>query len=377
MDRKRILIVSASFYPQISPRAFRTTELAKEFARRGHEVVVLIPFKGYDYSDYAKENKLIIKNLGDLRFPDIKLKGGRLQLLFRRGIRRMLSLLFEYPDIELMFLVSRHLKLEKGFDLLISIAVPYPIHWGVAKARTVNNRIAKTWIADCGDPYMGCTTDSFKKFFYFKYIEKWHSRKCDYITIPFDTLRDKFYPEFHEKLVVIPQGFKIEEIKLSEVVNNKVPTFAFAGSIIPGIRDLNLFFEFLKEIKSEYKFVVYTRQTDYFIKYKSCFKEHLEIKEYLPRLQLLYELSKCDFLVNVDTIYDCQSVNTAFPSKLIDYSFTGRPILNICSNLIDKAAVIKFLSGNYENRRRVNNNNYKIEVVAASFFELSDISKPC
>jgi len=36
MERKKILIVSASFYPENSPHSFRTTELTKEFARQQH-----------------------------------------------------------------------------------------------------------------------------------------------------------------------------------------------------------------------------------------------------------------------------------------------------------------------------------------------------
>ena len=43
--KKRILIVSRSFYPDNSPRAFRTAELSKEFARQGH------------YSDYAQSKR--------------------------------------------------------------------------------------------------------------------------------------------------------------------------------------------------------------------------------------------------------------------------------------------------------------------------------
>ena len=370
MDKKKILIVSGSFYPNNSPRSFRTTELAKELKRQGNEVVVYIPFHGFDYSDYAKETHIKIKNLGTLRFKSIELKGKRFEMLFRRGVKRVMGLLFEYPSIELMFKVSHHLKHESGYDLLISIAVPFPIHWGVAKARSKVHKIADIWVADCGDPYMGCTTDSFKKLFYFEFIEKWFCRKCDYISIPFNALKEKFYPEFHNKMVVIPQGFRTEEIKLVEKVNNRVPTFAFAGSIIPGIRDLNLFFEFLKGINSEFKFYVYTQQPDYFKQYKTHFRERLEICGYLPRLQLLYELSKCDFLVNVDTIYDGQTLNTAFPSKLIDYSFTRRPILNICSNSIDENIILKFLSGNYINRREVDYNKYKIETVVARFLDL-------
>ena len=43
MDNKRILIVGRTFFPEQSPRSFRTTELAKEFARQGHQVEVLLP----------------------------------------------------------------------------------------------------------------------------------------------------------------------------------------------------------------------------------------------------------------------------------------------------------------------------------------------
>lgn len=373
MSKKKILIVSANFYPTNSPRSFRTTELAKELARQGHEVVVYIPFNGFDHSDFVKETSINIRYLGALRFKPIELKGNRLEMLIRRGIRRVMGLLFEYPYIELMFKVSNRLVNERGYDLLISIAVPFPIHWGVAKVRSKKNRIAEVWVADCGDPYMGSTTDSFKKLFYFKYIEKWFSRKCDYISLPFNALKEKFYTEFHEKMVVIPQGFRTEDIKLAEKVKNQVPTFAFAGSIIPGIRDFNLFFEFLKERNFEYKFYIFTNQTDYFKPFKTQFKELLEICGYLPRLQLLYELSKCDFLVNVDTIYDCQSIVAAFPSKLIDYSFTGRPILNICSNLLDEATILEFLSGNYKNMRRINSENYRIENVVSKFLSLAHI----
>src|SRR5699024_12169166 len=70
---------------------------------------------------------------------------------------RSLLQLFEYPDIELLFKVKKALREESGFDLLISIAVPHPIHWGTAWAWRKENPIAKTWVADCGDPYMGQT----------------------------------------------------------------------------------------------------------------------------------------------------------------------------------------------------------------------------
>lgn len=370
MGRFKILIVSATFYPENSPRSFRTTELAKEIARQGHEVVVYIPFRGNDYNEFAREHNLIMKDLGKLRCQSIKLKGGKLGKSLRRLLRRAMTLFLEYPYIELMFKIAKQLRKEDNYDMLISIAVPFSVHWGVAKVRKKNHRIADTWVADCGDPFMGKQTDSFRRPFYFKYVEKWFSRKCDYLAVPFEALKEKFYPEFHDKMLVIPQGFRVEDIKLADKVDNPVPTFAFSGSIIPGIRDLDLFFKILKDINHKFKFYIFTSQPEYFKPFKNYFGDSLEISSYVPRLELLYELSKCDFLVNVDTIYDGQSLNAAFPSKLIDYSFTKRPILNICSNSIDRKVVLQFLDGNYINAREVDSDKYRIENVTASFLSL-------
>jgi len=54
-----------------------------------------------------------------------------------------------------MFKVRKILKYEKDYDLMISFAVPYPIHWGVAWSITKKHKISEVWVADCGDPYMG------------------------------------------------------------------------------------------------------------------------------------------------------------------------------------------------------------------------------
>lgn len=41
MTSKKILIISRTFYPENSPRSFRTTELAKELARQGNNLLIL------------------------------------------------------------------------------------------------------------------------------------------------------------------------------------------------------------------------------------------------------------------------------------------------------------------------------------------------
>ncbi len=350
----------------ISPRSFRTTELAKELAQQGHEVVVYIPFKNYDYSDFARKNDIRIKNLGTLKFKGIKLKGNRLEMFLRRVIRRVLGLLFEYPYIELMFKVPKSIKRERGHDLLVSIAVPYPIHWGIAKIWRDDRRIADCWIADCGDPYMGDTTDSFRKLFYFKYLEKWFCRKADYITVPFDGAISAYYPEFHHKIRIIPQGFKIGDLKIPDYKKTlDYPVFGYSGSFIPGRRDPRTMLEFLSKCDRNYKFIVYTSQPGVLLPFKNFLNEKLEIRKYIPREELLIVLSGMDFLINIDN-----NTNTQLPSKLIDYAIAGRPVLNISSET-DLSEILEFMDGNFSKKMNLEpGKNYNITEVAKKFISL-------
>lgn len=366
MDKKKILIVTAVFFPSISPRSMRATELAKELARQGHEVHVYLPESEFDFSDFLKENPIQIKSLGKLSYREIKLKGNKLSLLIRRSLRRLLGLLFEYPGIELMFKVSRHLKKERGFDILISIAVPFTNHWGVAKARSKRNPIATTWVADCGDPYMGDTTDSFRKPFYFKSIEKWFCRKADHITIPIEGARSAYYKEFHNKISVIPQGFRLDKVNLPPFKKQEsYPRFAYAGGFIPGKRDPRKLLDFLSECKEEFQFVVYTSMQDLLLPYKESLGEKLIIRDYIPREELLNILSGMDFLINIDN-----NTHTQLPSKLIDYAITGRPVFNISSST-DLSLLLAFFKGQFESRMELAPpGDYDIRTVCKNFLSL-------
>lgn len=362
----RILIVAAAFYPHNSPRANRATELAKEFARQGHEVKVLTIFEKIDYTKLASDFGISIENLGVRRWKSPHFGSSKIGFLITRAIYRMLSLSFEFPDIELAFLVNKALKNEKEYDLLISIAVPYPVHWGVAWARTSKNRIAKIWVADCGDPYMGCETDSFSKLFYFKYVEKWFMRKADYISIPVESARSGYYDEFQGKIRVIPQGFNIEPITgASSMVENNVPTFAYAGGFIPNIRDPRPFLEYLSTLENDFKFIVYTNTPLLLTSYQGMLNGRLEIREYIPRKELLQILCKMDFLVNFDN-----NTGVQVPSKLIDYAMTGRPVLNIKAK-IESERIVEFLNGDYSGKFNLGDiQNYNIENVVNKFLAL-------
>jgi hypothetical protein len=357
---KKILLVTYGFYPLNSPRAFRATELAKELAREGHQVTVYISGQISEmHRAFEKKTGITMRSLGPLTYKPIVSTS-----FWGRILSRTLSLFIEYPDIELFFKMPKALKQEAGYDLLVSIAVPFPNHWGVAYVLKKNPQLCKTWVADCGDPYMGCRTDTFKKLFYFKYVEKWWCRKADYITIPTQEAMEGYYPEFRSKLCVIPQGFNMTEIPIPDYIPNSIPTFAYAGNLQLKYRNPLPLLEFLSTIPIDFKFILYNEQ-DFLKPYVEPLKGKLELRKYIPRADLLPILGKMDFLINFE---NGTSVQT--PSKLIDYAIAKRPVLSIGTTL-DSQTVLEFLQGNYSMQLKIEDiDQYDIKNVAAKFLEL-------
>lgn len=370
MYKKRVLIVCATFYPLNTPRAHRATELAKEFARQGHDVTVLTPKDNQHHPAFEQQYHITIKHLGNRQWKAFAIKSKGLMRLFERALVRFSNLLFEYPDMELRGMVKRALKKEAGYDLMISVAVPYPVHWGVAAARSTNHPVAAVWVADCGDPYMGDILDSFRKPFYFKYTEKNFCRKADFITVPTKGSVRGYYPEFHDKINIIPQGFNLEETPVyTGEINNNVPTFAYAGGFIPGNRDPRELLDYLTRQQTAFKFIIYTNNPDLVQPYILSAGNRVELRSYIPRPQLLSELSRMDFLVNFTN-----GTTLATPSKLIDYAIVKRPVLSVDTGKLDTQAVDAFLAGDYNRQLSMPHlENYNIKNVAKEFLALVPI----
>jgi hypothetical protein len=357
-------LVTNAFFPEISPRSYRATELAKEFCRQGHEVIVISKFRDHNYSEFLAECPINLKMWARSKFPEIPQPQNGIMSVINRLTSRILSVLFEYPGIEDMFRVRKNLRIEEGYDLMISFAVPYPVHWGVAWSRRRNHRIAEVWVADCGDPYMGDILDTFRKSFYFGYMEKWFCRKADYISIPIETAKSAYYKEFHEKIKIIPQGFNFEIPKNKSVMND-MPTFAYAGSFIPGARDPEQLMKYLFCLDIPFRFFVFTNQSELLNEFREKLKGKLIISDYIARGELMKLMNTMDFLVNFDN-----NTNLNSPSKLIDYAITGRPVLNI-EKVFKSEYLLEFLKGDYRNKMQLPDPEvYHIKRISNDFLNL-------
>lgn len=356
----KILIVSGCFYPTNAPRAFRTTELVKEFGRLGHSVRVYFPENNYNYSEFIKNNP----NVEISFMPQIH--GEAPKNKFGYAIWRIANILAAYPSVKYYTLLKKVLEKENNYDLLVSVAVPHPIHWGIGNIYK-KRKIARTWIADCGDPYMLCKTDSHNAPGYMRYFEDLWCKKCDYISVPTETSYTGYYPEYHNKIKVIPQGFNFDAVKVLEYKKNYIPTFAFAGSFIPGRRDPRKLFEYLCTIEKPFKFFVYgTSDKNRWSGLLSKLEGKVFFEKPIPRAELLPKLSQMDFLINIGNGTKVQT-----PSKLIDYTLVKRPILTIETNDIKENILSEFLEGNYANQDApIDISRYDIHNVAQQFLSL-------
>ena len=321
--------------------------------------------------EYEEKFKCTLVDFGERWFRGIRLPFTPPASILNRVLNRILNILFEYPDIEYYLrskqIVEKNVETEP-YDLLISIAVPHSIHWGIARFKSIQH-IARTWIADCGDPYMGVTYNWYRRPFWFKYLERKFCKKADFITIPLESARNAYYKEFRSKLEVIPQGFNFGESRrnLRKYIPNKVPTFAYAGNIIPGLRDLRPVCDWLIDQEEDFLFKIYTRSHDLLKEYEVKSRKRIKVSGVIPREQLLSELSEMDFLINLEN-----STNKQSPSKLIDYWIVGRPVLSLFSFSLDIQLFKSFMVGDFSKAiKEPNLSKYDIKTICGDFLKLS------
>ncbi len=366
----RIVIISGTMYPHISARSFRTTELAKGFAKMGHDVTLYTILGKYDYSKLRADlPNLHIKTLGKSYFGNPDSDGHLKKNIIQRILTRLLYNIIDYPRCEYYFKTIKALKAESAFDYLITIAHPYGIHWGAAyyKNTHMKNLKFKYWVSDCGDPFMGDPDVKRWKLFQ-QPIEIFWGKMTDRIVIPVENGRKAYYNEVRNKISIIPQSVDFDSFVLADYTQNTIPTFCYSGAVYPNMRDPRSFLEYLTTIDYEFKFIVYVPSDTVFSDFKEKLGDRLEIRRYIPRAELVKVMSSMDFLINLNNNSGVQT-----PSKLIDYSISKRPILNISTefSVQERANFEAFITKDYSSQFKIKNiEQYDSRNVCAKFISL-------
>lgn len=364
----KILVISQHLFPIQTPRAHRTTELVKELSRQGHKVTLYAVLGNYNYEKFCKEFNIKLKRI-PVKWQIIPYTsdGNGKRHFVDKVLGKLLGKLFEFPYVEFLFRIPQLIRNEAEYDALISISDPHQIHWGCARAKKkYPDKYPKKWIAESGDPFMD-NGQSNAHLSIFGKFEKQFCSLCDFLTVPIEQAKAGYYKEFREKIRVIPQGFNFTLPIEKRTVHNDPITFAYAGIFNKSYRDPSNFLNYLIDKQYVFRFIVYTPFTDLISGFKDKLGDQLEIRAIVPREILLQELGNMDFLLNIENM-NCPN---QLPSKLIDYSLTGRPIMSINPDDVDKNKVDEFFQQNYSNEFIVENiEQYQISNVATKFVDL-------
>lgn len=376
--KKRILIVGYHFYPQNTPRAFRTYELVKEFVRRGIEVDLILPNKEI-FSGHSrvlkKFNLLNIEYLGDNRsFKKTSLASS---LKFNNYFRNIAKQIYRYfnPFSETQSyinLVYKYLRCHNvRYDLILAIAHPFSTLVGTARAIRHNDILEEcsVKVAEYSDPFTLQST--MKMFPLYRILDKWIANTFDYISIPTEKAVSSYIKlKIADRIKVIPQGFDFSEVELNVYNENSIPSFGYAGVFYEKIRNPEVFFDYLLTLEYDFRFYLFTSSsntvTNGFInRYKDRLQEKLVLFYDIPRLELIKKLSTLDFLINIDN-----TSNNQVPSKIIDYALAKRPTYSFSQHNFDTAEFQQFIDRDYEKSLSVDIARYDIRNIADQFLHL-------
>ena len=343
-----IIVCYFSIY-DTTPRAFRARSLYESLSNLGHTVTVITP---------APANSTnVAKNESSFR--------ASIKQLVRR------TLVFLLPDGIGTFRIPFFIQQMKGktSDITISVGLPFTVH--LATAISIHLKLLKTKfaIADYGDPYS--QNPGAKKCFYAKIMEKWVVSKFDIITIPTIKAVDAFTQVItsKNKLIVIPQGYAINQNHAINYKKNLIPNFAYAGILYKLIRNPKTFFEYLLSADFDFRFHIYTdvnnTETMQILKpYVVGLGEKLIVHEMIPREQCIKALSHMDFLINFSNDSTSQT-----PSKIVDYTISSRPFLNIYQTQVEFKEFEMFINWDYSAFKSTDISDYDENKVAKMFID--------
>ncbi len=370
----KIHILTGHFHPQIHPRAFRAHELACELVRQGHEVTVtnLTTFPEFDYEAYTRQTGVRVQNMG-LYYETLGNRriGNSEAALSRAGrlYRFLLTYLLDGATLFKARTIARRLEIESGTQLVVALSTPFMCQYGLSlyMRRRACSFVA---VADSGDPFYLSRQN--RRAPWFRGIERRVYRTFQFLCIPTEAALPAYeglLPK--EKIRIIPQGFRMDNLPQGHVSHDGPVRFAYAGVFYWDIRNPEFLFRYLDGVSEPFEFHIYMRfqdaLTDRLLERYPRLAHRVVMHYAVPHDELLRQLCTMHFLVNIENTH-----STQLPSKLIDYGMTRRPIFSCNAGNFQPEQLQHFLHGQYEGALPVDVERYDIRRIARQFVALAE-----
>ncbi len=367
--KQKLLIVSALFWPDISPRGHRWTKLAVEMARNGHEITV-ITARQKGLPDLDTLEGVEIRRVGFASLFDFanhyffldKQSKQRLSDSSRSSFLNRFAHFFHQKVVKRLFLpdessiwvrpaarAARAVLDEKKIDALITVSLPFAAN--MVGQRLKKERPSLTWVCDMGDP-LALLNKKYGVLRPFELlaenaklrIERSVFNDCDAATVTNEATRASFVSilptRSFQKIFIAPPVFEREPTQndsesslVSFEKNGKDElNLAFFGSIYGPFRSTETFLDFLEKTKKRRPELAQKIKTHFFGAIKPHFLPRLSAN---PHVVLHGQKSRSDaqaFMRDASVLINIgNKVDYLLPSKAVDYFASGRPVLNFSS----------------------------------------------
>lgn len=347
---KHIVFILGSFYPTPSANGICSKKIIDEIKKNNKVSVVCksidngpqyIQSDGVDiYFVNNLRNKLwnyaIKKNSND-RNKILKLFYKFFIFLLR--VIRLLCSMFFWPSSEKWFISKGLKELEKinsikEIDAVVSVSLPYEAH--VCAQRYKKHHPDIKWITYTLDPFTNST--SLHKFAILKKAKRkkniesetsiYADADMNFISIALSTCQNTILKNYKNKIKFIsfPLVSKLESKVTARDFDKDKINLMFAGTFYKEIRNPTYLLKLFSSINNDKLILhLFSRgNCEEIIQHYTSISKNI-INHGSVSVQDIYNaMEQADILVNVGN-----SIADSFPSKLLEYISTGKPIINI------------------------------------------------
>ncbi|MFC3561634.1 glycosyltransferase [Pedobacter jamesrossensis] len=387
-DKKllKVLVITYDYFPDSSPNTYRWHNVLKSWKSLGHEVFVVSAQK----TDFSNEEvvdgikvfrtgKSWLEILKSKMPKTVKLEGqsdtANRSLTKESMVKRIYNSTFKqiyFPDFAFLWrrpaiALAERLIIENKIDNVITVSWPFTDHligYQLKKKHKIN------WIADTIDPFY--LSDAVNNSFFYKKanrrLENKILSKASYITVLTEKLKQKYvelYPALKNKVIVNHNIFVPYDISINIKEKDDKIKLVFFGTLTPKSRSPLTLLKLMAQIDklklgSRIELHIYgdTNQCNHEFEYfKFLINKNVFVHGTITKDQVKKYGECADILVNIGNTNEYQE-----PSKLIEYIYLQKPVLNICSISDDSSKEIlrhyplnfNFYKGDLDNDDKLN-----------------------
>lgn len=361
MHNYKVLVISYDYYPDNSPNTYRWHNVLKVWASEGYEVYVVAAQKA-GFSQYQHIDGIHIHRTGKSWLEIIKTRfkkndQGKMDtsgqnLISKESILKKIYnntfKLFYFPDFAFLWrspgeLVAKGLIKKHNINNVITVSWPFTDH---VIGYRLRKKIEFNWIADSIDPYY--LSDAVNNSFLYKSakfrLEKKILSNASFITVLTNKLKEKYmalYPEIKDRIVInhnvfIPYKFK----QCDNGKEGNTIKLVFLGTLTPKTRSPKLLLQLMDKLstlstlsKIELHFYGDSSQCRLeFELYSNLIGKCVFLHGLISKDEVKQVGIEADVLVNIGNSNEYQE-----PSKILEYIYIEKPVLNICSIINDSS----------------------------------------